>query len=70
MSQRNLTMMTDLYQLTMMHGHFMRNAKKRRFLICFSGAYRKQQLCDRLQGWSKPQSISAISSLQKRTLPT
>ena len=27
MSQRNLTMMTDLYQLTMMHGHFMRNAK-------------------------------------------
>lgn len=28
MSQRNLTMMTDLYQLTMMHGHFMRNAKE------------------------------------------
>lgn len=28
MSERNLTMMTDLYQLTMMHGHFMRNAKE------------------------------------------
>ena len=28
MSQRNLTMMTDLYQLTMMHGHFMRTAKE------------------------------------------
>ena len=28
MSQRNLTMMTDLYQLTMMHGYFMRNAKE------------------------------------------
>ena len=28
MSERNLTMMTDLYQLTMMYGHFMRNAKE------------------------------------------
>lgn len=28
MSERNLTMMTDLYQLTMMNGHFMRNAQE------------------------------------------
>ncbi len=28
MSERNLTMMTDLYQLTMMHGHFMRHAEE------------------------------------------
>lgn len=42
---RNLTMMTDLYQLTMMYGYYKFGMTKTRLCsMCFQGKYAKQRL--------------------------